>query len=274
MLKKILKYDLKAVYKYWWIGAVVIVAVSIVSSFCLPPLTVEEPKTPAVIVGVIDIVFSILSVSAFYILIEILVFSHFYRNLFTDQGYLTFTLPLKRSEILNSKLITSIVTMLSTIIVITVAVSGVVFITLKKEIFTPELVKEVSDFFKEFTKVDYLSFVLLIIEIIITAFLSLVFSSLFMFTCITIGAIITRKNKLLASIGIYFAANSIFSTILSIMYMCGIPSAIQWLDNVNEKHFDTAFLLIGLLIIIALSVLCTIMYTIQLYLSDKKLNLV
>ncbi len=273
MLKKILRYDFKAVFKYWWIGAVAMFAVLLLSSLIIKPLRVDEPATIVVVIGVILLILSILCVAAFFIMSELFVFAHFYKNQFTDQGYLTFTLPLKRSTLLNSKLITGVVTMIVTGITIAVALACVAIIGFHKEIFDPEFWEDFIEFFREARKEDSLLLILGAVETVIISVLSLIFSNLFMFTCITIGAVIARKMKLLAAIGVYYAANSVFGVIMSILYMCGAPSLISWFDRLPETDIALTANLISLLIIIALSILCTVMYTIQLYLTDKKLNL-
>ena len=107
MLKKLLKYDLKSVFKYWWIAAIASLGLSAAGGFCISVMMAEKdvPALIAVLI-VLTLLFSIIGIVAFSILSYILLYVRFYKNFFTDEGYLTFTLPVKRSQLLNSKLIT------------------------------------------------------------------------------------------------------------------------------------------------------------------------
>ncbi len=273
MLKKMLHYDMKAVFKYWWIGAIVAFAAALVTAPAVEPLTSEKVTDATAIVSSLVIVFAIFCLTAFLIVSEILIFAHFYKNLFTDQGYLTFTLPVKRTTLLNSKLITGVATMLATGLVSFISVGFVIVSTFYDDIL---------EWFKE-EGIEFLTavwensggiLIVGIIEIIALIILCTIFSVLFLFTCITIGAVITRKMKLLASIGVYYAGNSVMGIFGTIFSLCGMPAMITWLSELSsdEEIFST-LALIGLLLVLAMSVLCVTLYTLQLWFTDKKLNL-
>ena len=60
----------------------------------------------------------VLAIIAACFLVFFIICAHFYRNLMTDEGYLTFTLPVKTSEILWSKLITAMLWTIISVVVI------------------------------------------------------------------------------------------------------------------------------------------------------------
>ncbi len=273
MLRKMLRYDLRAVFKYWWIGAVAMFGVLFLSSFVIKPLKVDDPAPVMIVIGVIVFILTLLCIAAFYLLSGILNFAHFYKNQFTDQGYLTFTLPVKRSTLLNSKLYTGVITTIATAVVTAISIGVVALIGFHQEIFDPKMWKDIIDGFKEIWEECAIFIVISAIESIVLFLLSVIFSNLFMFTCITVGAIIARKLKLLAAIGTYYVANGIFGSVVSITYMCALPALTMWLNQLPSEKYDISFMLIGLLLILAMAILCTVMYTFQLYLTDKKLNL-
>ena len=116
MLKKLLKYDMRAVSGLWWIGAVISVAAAVVGAFLIRFFTyvnqLEEPNvilSMASILGVLVAIFCILAIFLAFVFTVVLVFVRFYKNFFTDEGYLTFTLPVKRSTLLFSKMVNATV---------------------------------------------------------------------------------------------------------------------------------------------------------------------
>ena len=129
MLKKLLSYDFKAIFKYWWIGALTTLVLSGVGAGCGSILEAEMALPGSVIVfATIGMVLVVLSIFAFIIFSELLVYVRFYKHLFTDEGYLTFTLPVKRHQILSSKLISGFVCGLATVIV-TVIDAAIIILT-------------------------------------------------------------------------------------------------------------------------------------------------
>ena len=81
MLKKILKYDLRAIYKYWWIGAVASFALSLLGSFGISFLNSEKDiPVPIEIFSYIAIVLTIIGYVAFIFLAQVLVFIRYYKN--------------------------------------------------------------------------------------------------------------------------------------------------------------------------------------------------
>lgn len=114
MLKKLLKYDLKWVYK-------VIIVFYVLSIFF---------SLAGRLFGIIDnsIMFKIISDVSIGIAISMMANSlinsiirlwvRFIRNVYKDEAYLTHTLPVKKSDIFNSKVLTAVVIIFITTIVI------------------------------------------------------------------------------------------------------------------------------------------------------------
>ena len=200
MLKKLLKYDLKSVFKYWWIAAIASLGLSAAGGFCISVMMAEKdvPALIAVLI-VLTLLFSIIGIVAFSILSYILLYVRFYKNFFTDEGYLTFTLPVKRSQLLNSKLITCVLTMLCTATVIFVDIAIMLAIGADKS-FYRELLWALSPLFEELLEATVSAWIYLCcwgIMFLIFLVLSNIFSTLFMFACITFASVITKKQRLL-----------------------------------------------------------------------------
>lgn len=274
MLGKLLKYDFKAVMKYWWIAALTSFLLSFVGGFGIIAVT-SERKLPTIVmvVAVMGLVLVIISYVVFYILSLFFIYARFYKNFFTDEGYLTFTLPVKRSQLLNSKLIMSITTIFLTGIVCIIDVMILFTVALAEEIFQPEIWVELKRGFDILTQTVGIYLLVYIIEGLIIIVLSVLFSCLFLFCCITFASIISKKAKVLVAIGIYYGANWILSLFVQIFSMFGISSLNTWLTNLPDisKFGLVALLLLGF--IAFFGIFCALLYTLQYWMLDRKLNL-
>ena len=118
MLLKLLKYDLRSVFKYWWIAALSTLGLSVLGGFCILILDSSIIANVYQILAGFAMGVVILGFVAFLILSQILVFMRYYKNFFSDEGYLTFTLPVKRTHLITSKLITATLNIVCTAIVL------------------------------------------------------------------------------------------------------------------------------------------------------------
>ena len=118
MLGKLLKYDFKAVARY----LLPIFGLLLIST-CGTKLTLELPENNLVnvfrSVFIVAYVISLIAIGAGAMIILIL---HFYKNLMTDQGYLSFTLPVTPTTHLASKLINGTIWIAFTVLAIFLSV--------------------------------------------------------------------------------------------------------------------------------------------------------
>ena len=280
MLKKLLKYDFKSVFKYWWIAAVSATALSVLGGFCLKILvdstaeeTVFQPPEVLTISSSLLLMLTIMAISAFSVISAILLFVRFYKNFFTDEAYLTFTLPVKRSTHLNSKLILGFVTQLATGAVIILDAALIIVIGLADKIFKKEVWEEFILLAKEFFKeVDAYFWVFLLETLFIMLIISIA-GLLFTYACITFASMITKKAKLITAIGIYYGATSVVSFVFSMIYLFGVDTIITFLDKLPENSANLIIVLIALMVLLFVAMICTLLYTFEQWMLDRKLNL-
>lgn len=277
MLRKLLRYDFKAVLKYWWIAALSSVVLSLGGGWCISIFTNEKDLPEALyVVATLLMIVVVLGLVAFAILTTILIFSRFYKNFFTDEGYLTFTLPVKRSQLLNSKLIVSTVTSTLTGFVIIVDIIVMFLLSYYKNIFEKDFWRViVNEYILEvFNFKEYGIYIIIyLIEAVVLLILFTIFTTLFMFSCITVASIIAKKAKVITAIGIYYVANSIFSFVLQMFWLFGLVNLTEWLSNVPEENTLGVVALIVFGLILFLSIFCAVLYSIQYWMLDRKLNL-
>lgn len=274
MLRKLLRYDFKAVLKYWWIAALSSVVLSLGGGWCISVFSNEKNLPTALyIVATLLMIVVVLGFAAFAILSTILIFSRFYKNFFTDEGYLTFTLPVKRSQLLNSKLIVSTVTSTLTGLVIIFDVVIMILLAFSKELFNESNLLSMKAAIANLVNHIGVYLIIYIVEAIVLLVLLTVFSTLFLFCCITVASIIAKKAKVLTAIGIYYAASSVFSFVMQMFFIFGMVSIDSWLMNLTVENSVGVFALLLFGLILFMSIFCAVLYSIQYWMLDRKLNL-
>ena len=274
MLKKLLKYDFKSVLRYWWIAAVSTLVFSIIGSGCISLLNSEREIPPvALVLAGLTLILVFVSYSALIFISMLFIFIRFYKNFFTDEGYLTFTLPVKRMQLLNSKLIVSTITVIATYIVCAVNIVGMLCIGFAKDVFTKEFWDGLVEFCKIMLNDMGIYLWIYLFELLLILVLSVIFACLFLFCCITFASIITKRAKVITAIGIYYLANSIFSFAVEIFYLFAIPSIFTWGYDLGDTSGAIVIALILLGIILMYSIFCMLLYTLQYWMIDRKLNL-
>lgn len=275
MLKKLLKYDFKSVFKYWWIAAVTITALSIGAGFCGEILNSEkELPAAALVISTLVIVLVALSLFAFLTLSQLLVYIRFYKNLFTDEGYLTFTLPVKRNHILNSKLLLGSATTLTTGLLVIIDILTILCITFRKEIFNKVFFKDLFDNIETIVEeVGVLYITSYIFEGLLCIVLFVIISALFTFMCITIASIIAKKAKIVTAIALYYGASSLITFFTQMFFMFGIGSITKWVFELSDETIKLVVFLILLMAVFFLGAIAMAFYTFQYRMLDRKLNL-
>ena len=114
MFKKLLKHDFKAVFRYWWLLLptlpIVFTALGLALRFLIKSTESGLGGFPIIeILLFLFVIFAVILLSASTLVTPILSLIRFYKHFFTDEGYLTFTLPVRRSTLLLSKLVNALI---------------------------------------------------------------------------------------------------------------------------------------------------------------------
>lgn len=274
MFAKLLKYDCRAVFKYWWIGAVSSLILSLLGGLCIQIIDVDYTSYNSIItLATLGLVLCCIGLVLFLLLSEILVIVRFYKHFFTDEGYLTFTLPVKKTTLLNSKTVMSLIFTFGSMLVFAFDVLLMLSVGIPEDLYRKELWADFFLVLKDiFTTLGGYSAAYIILGIAIF-FTLLVAQMLFIFLCITLAASIASKHKVLAAIGIYYAATAAVSTAVQIMSIGGIYTVFEMIEKLenNQTFLSIAFVMFGLLGIVVSA--AAIVYAIETYLLDKRLNL-
>ena len=288
MLKKLLKYDMRAVSGLWWIGAVISVAAAVVGAFLIRFFTyvnqLEEPNvilSMASILGALVAIFCILAIFLAFVFTVVLVFVRFYKNFFTDEGYLTFTLPVKRSTLLFSKMVNATVWFSAHFGVIVLSV--LLFVLL---VWPPEadgffinfaVFKNIGEWFvREWDRLGAWMIVYDLVAFLLLFVFLQIYIVLFHF-CITVGAMLAKKAKVILAIGIYYAFSWILATVgqfcVVIFAVFMADGMMTLMENATQNQTHAVYTLAALAFTAVLASVVAVLYSVTQYLLDRKLNL-
>lgn len=212
-----------------------------------------------------------------FIIMLVIIVSRFYKNMLGDEGYLTFTLPVKTESIVFSKLITATIWQ----IVLTVFVFSSIFILLDSN----DIAYLASEILPHFTFLNTQFFIMLGVYIVICS----VFEVMVIYTAIAIASLF-NKYRLLLSFAFYLVLemaiqilNFIWGFILGFFsIMSNIENQIEISEEMTEvqvfeflnKIFSITFSPISVLSLIGfMFIISVVLFIVTSRIFKKHLNL-
>ena len=182
----------------------------------------------------------------------------FYKTKFTDEGYLTFTLPASTHQILLASIVNMIIWFF---IIIVIMIICILFLIV------PLVVKFSS--FSDPSTYEFEHITMSIGEILLYVFQavsSISYSLILPLLSITLGSLFAKKHKLLASFGIGYGINMAVSFLSSILTIAELTA--------NELLFENFSISISVLIISCVTFALSIAgYFLMHHLIKNKLNI-
>lgn len=219
MLKKLFRYDFKALSRMLLpltaatVGCGVILCVSILILSGAPEEGLFSVLLP-ILFGSLT-VFSAIAAVVLPVVGEFFILHRYYKNFFTDEGYLTFTLPATVEEHLHSKLLSGLLwTFIASAATVLALFIG---IYLPLNVFYAEsgiALNIVSLLFSDF--LAGANEIYLLVLTILSVLFSLIAQLILFYTAITLGSLFMTKHKIVGSVLFYFVANTVISTFSSI----------------------------------------------------------
>lgn len=205
---------------------------------------------------------------AIMVMTALVTFQRFYHNLFTDEGYLTHTLPVKPHTHVTGKLLVSIVW-----IVASVAVFLLSLLILSIFHLQPVDAKEFFAALAQWIPKSNLEGWVIFLELLLFLFLGLVCSILSIYMAIAVGNISSR-HKVALGIGVFVGTGIIQQVVYGLGITLGIRSTWDLWKNVPDNTFPTwpihGFLLGHIAYLLLFSAL---FYMVISWVLKKKLNL-
>lgn len=272
MVKKLFKYEFAAYLKTLIPFNIVLLSVALftrlVQFFEIKIEGLEFIYDIAISLSTITYVATIIACFAAVFVMAVI---RFYRNLYTAEGYLSFTLPVTASQHILVKLTTAValmgITLVTTIVSFAIATAGELGV---------EIFKAAGYLFKKLIELAGINIWFYALEIFVLLVISFCVSVLFYYTCISIGQLF-KKNRVLGAVGVYF----IFyfaSQIISGIFMVAWNIAALSLDFAAIAEFIEANItwLLHLLFIggaVMYAAVGVAYFFVNRFIMSKKLNL-
>lgn len=185
----------------------------------------------------------------------------FYRSRFTEEGYLTFTLPVNGHQLMLSAILSSVLEILAVILATAVAcVLGLGISALGlpwKEVpadFWPRLWEQLGELWLEFVPYSGAA-----AEAALTAFLTALSQLIMLMLAVTIGGMAAKKHPILMAIMVYYGISLVW-TIIEVTVLVGNGALNKTLSVMGTMNVLSAVTIVG-------------GYFIMYFLTTRKLNL-
>ena len=287
MLKKCLKYDFEAVMRTWWIVAVSMMGAAVIAglgfrffSQCMVADEVNEGLTVLAAFVAMGSYFCIMAMIIGMTVSFILIFWRMYTHFYTDQGYLTFTLPVKRSTLYLSKVIMATVLEAATVGVLILGILFIVLVVPPTEggefFISLDWIGAIGDFCRGLVDVAGWWLILWIPAAVAILVLFALFQNGLIYFCITMGAVVAKRHKLIAAIGIYYGVNLAVGLVGEIIFLfmtAGITAIIMAALMAGGAVMGLTVTAILFIVALAMAVLSAILHFMTVNKLERKLNL-
>lgn len=280
MFSKLLKYDWKANSKLLGLLSLCALGAGLLGGGVLRAITylTENAKNEqmagfAGISGLSTLMFFIvLSLIAYLFAVTFINVLRFYKSRFTDEGYLTFTLPVTAKQIYLSAFLNMLLWLVISALVLAVAVSSILLIGLPGESW--DIIKPIAGIFVTLDGVldELPGYRLYMVVSTLQSVINPIYVLVLLMTSVTIGAVIAKRHKIWASIGMYFGIQVAVGIVESIL--AAVPTLMLLFSGLNDGENYLYHLSTGEVLGIVLQLgLCVGGFVLSTSLMKNKLNL-
>lgn len=244
MFAKLLKHDWRATAGTLGILSLAALGASLLAGgalFCLTRF--DEELTGMAVAGLaLSMVFLCLALVAYSVAVQIIQLVRFYKSRFTDEGYLTFTLPVNSHQIFLSAFLNMLIWSVLSSVVLIVSVGLILLIGLPwdqinetmgqiQQAQITELLEEIYSFYG--FKIDGTFIGFQILQIIVNSLYGIVM----MLTCITVGAVAAKKHKIIAAFVAYYVISFLTGMVGNIL---SVGTSIDNMDHYLSSMLGSA----------------------------------
>lgn len=268
MVKKLIKHEFVAFNRTLLPIEFIMLGIALLTRFVQ---LFENDTTAFKIVGTSSVIMFVICMIVLLVATFFVGITRFYKNLFTLEGYLSFTLPVTTSQHIFTKLLVSIVYTFISLVNIVVSVCIATAGEMCSELFKAAgyILKHFFDFAKGHSVPFILEAILLVILLTVSGYL-------LFFACISVGQL-AKKNRVLAAFGAYFVYYVITQIVGTVIIIVGsiivenvdLDPLIHWI--VNNPFATTHICLCGGCVLAL--ILSAIWYLISYKIIKNKLNL-
>lgn len=260
MLGKLLKHEWKAVWKVptLLIGILMLTGLIAGLTFSMPIWDSDWVGLP--MSGVMLILMFFFALSGVSIGITIYFGVRYYKNMFTDEGYLTHTLPVSARSLLLTKVVTmsawNLIAMAGVMVSLMIF-GGMAVLSLSPldSAFARDVTRALAELPGIFADPEFAGFQTFCASLILMMFTSAFSGTMMLVGAITLGQMV-RKHRILGAIGAYFAINAVVQMVNTLVMMPMMFSSMNniWWEMDSPFPIFTGFYTLMSLVFVAVSV--------------------
>ena len=277
MLMKLFKYDMKFSYRIMTFIYIIALALSVFFSGTLLLSQKLEYVSIFSVISFLPYMFSLLAVTLSGFLV---VAVRTYKNLYTDEGYLTFTLPVTSAQIIWSKVLLYVFWQIAGILVLLLS-TALPFVTVAYvqgvggEIAgVLELAVDFVGFWaRNMLGLDASKLAVLISVMVVNSLVVLVATPVSIVFSFTVGQLANRYRILLTFVA-YYIYTLVMNTLLSVVESLFIAGDALLVPEANFNFDMTAFLYASTASVLIDIVITVAIFVISRNIMSKKLNLI
>ena len=272
MFGKLLKHEFIDTWKiFLLLDAVVLALGVIVGIIGTVAFHIDDMPEPLVVLLTLGAVGYILLLTSLSVLTVVYIVVHFYRSMFSAQGYLTFTLPATTNEIISAKLLSSFIfqllNSLCLFLSVTIAVCELALFGARDSIDNIlHYINEIMDFLAEIFGMAPMTTVLYMIYALISAISGI----LIFYFAICLGQLL-QKHRILGAVVTFFVTTTVIRVITTIIQLLGGGFITLYFEhNLDSGWYFTHIVTINTVISAIAAIL---MYLGCIFTTKHKLNL-
>lgn len=279
MLGKLLKYEFKGLRMPLLVMLIILASTTLMTCVIILTINPEYSRNMewysvlALMLSVMLYYFGIIGCS---LGITICIVVRFYKTCYTDQGYLTHTLPVPARTVLNAKILAAVTANLSMILAIVLslvfilsAVMHVVSIALHEEY---DLWGMISEIFREFNDTLGISIGLYAVYMLVYFIIATIAGTIILFGCVSLGQLYA-KHRIIGAFLAYFAVQFVLQML---GYAAYTPMYTRMMFDKSFQENPSMFSVMSptLNLILLFTVLtAAALYFVNLHMMTKRLNL-
>lgn len=277
MLMKLFKYDMKFSYRIMTFMYIIALALSVFFSGTLILSQKLEYISIFSVISFLPYMFSLLAVTLSGFLV---VAVRVYKNLYTDEGYLTFTLPVTSAQIIWSKVLLYIFWQIAGALVLLLSVALPIAAVAHLEGVGSDIVgiaELATDYFgfwlRNMFGLDKWNFAIFILMLAFSSIVALISTPISIVFSFSVGQLASRYRILLTFVA-YYTYNLVMNTLMSIVVEPFLSENATLVPTTNFTFDMTAFLSASLASVFIDIIIVVIIFVISRNIMTKKLNLI
>lgn len=194
-------------------------------------------------------VFSIIAIISASVVAVFIIMQRYYRSLFTDEGYLTFTLPVKIRDILFSKVFAGVLWSLFVMVCTLLGVFLILLFGTTRTLMNTDFLHTLREAWRVFLQVQIpdMNLPVFLLQMLVLMLASMLQQFLLIYLAITLGNQVAKKHKVLGAVAMYFVVYAICQSINAVLIIVGstVVGGMQFFDTFKPTPILLHWFLLG-----------------------------